>query len=53
LKIPPFDWLRVVSEVEPPEAGVRGQFCIRNKCIFIRRSLEKLKRERFYRSVKL
>ena len=24
LKIPPFDKLRVVSEVEPPEAGVRG-----------------------------
>ncbi len=24
LKIPPFDWLRVVSEVEPPEAGVRS-----------------------------
>jgi len=24
LKIPPFDRLRVVSEVEPPEAGVRG-----------------------------
>jgi len=24
LKIPPFDWLRVVSEVEPPEAGERG-----------------------------
>jgi hypothetical protein len=23
-KIPPFDKLRVVSEVEPPEAGVRG-----------------------------
>jgi hypothetical protein len=25
-KIPPFDLLRVVSEVEPPEAGVRGMF---------------------------
>ena len=24
LKIPPFDRLRVVSEVEPPEAGVRS-----------------------------
>jgi hypothetical protein len=24
LKIPPFDRLRVVSEVEPPEAGERG-----------------------------
>jgi len=21
LKIPPFDWLRVVSEVEPPDGG--------------------------------
>ena len=25
LKIPPFDRLRVVSEVEAPEAGVRGK----------------------------
>jgi hypothetical protein len=25
LKIQPFDWLRVVSEVEPPEAGARRQ----------------------------
>jgi hypothetical protein len=24
LKIPPFDWLRVVSKVEPSEAGVRS-----------------------------
>jgi hypothetical protein len=24
LKIPSFDWLRMVSEVEPPEAGERG-----------------------------
>jgi hypothetical protein len=24
LKIPSFDWLRMVSEVEPPEAGVRS-----------------------------
>jgi len=24
LEIPPFDRLRVVSEVEPPDAGVRG-----------------------------
>jgi hypothetical protein len=29
LKIPPFDWLRVVSEVEPPEAGVRGKQNVR------------------------
>jgi hypothetical protein len=25
LKIPPFDELRVVSEVEPPKAGMRGK----------------------------
>ena len=25
IAITPFDWLRVVSEVEPPEAGERGR----------------------------